>query len=120
MSTTSFEENHRQYAANDEGPGHEPPEQAEIRRHVHLAIGHVLAGFEQEGFDHHLVREYWADALLRVLLKANPYRDPVDTLAIRQEVAFLYFLQDRIERISEQLCKAMDRHRRTSQDTGEV
>ena len=121
MSKVSFEENFRHSAANDEGPGHETPEQAEMRRHVYFTLCNVLSGFKEQGIPHHLIRDYWADELLRTLLKANPYRNPVDTVGVRQDIAFLYFLQDRIERISEQLCKAMDRHYRTiSEDAGEV
>lgn len=121
MDIFGLDELDPRYPANDALFRRRDPQDEIVCRRIGRSIDRLLEELRAADIDHLKVREYWADALLGRLLPANPYRDPVDTVAVRQDVAFLYFLQDRIERISEQLCKAMDRHQRSaSQDTEEV
>ncbi len=106
--------------ANDHPNRPQTPGERDAHARVVVETDALIASFKAAGIDMLLVRDHFAGVLLRDLLPGNPFRDPPDMSALRQDRFFLACLHDRVERLGDQYDKGIARHRRLLDDPGQV
>ena len=81
------------------------PDKYYAREVIENAFGHL----KEEGIDLQILRSELLELLMKPCLPSNPYRDPVDVAAVKNDLWFLYEIDSRVSFLIEQLEKALAR-----------